>query len=784
MNITEFINDRRVYMDGAIGTELIKLGLDAANGDLQNLTAPDAVRGIAESYFDAGSDIVFTNTFGCNLIKHRCSDEELEKLIISAIKLTKSAVHGRKNKFVGYSAGPLPELMQPYGKLTFEEAYRHYKVQATAVNKCPTDFIALETFTDLWLLKAAFLAFKENCDLPVWCSMSFNDNGRSFSGASIETYAITMQGMGAQALGINCGFGPDKMLPLAKRLTAVAHVPVYIKPNAGLPHFVNGKTSYNIDAKMFAEYMVKIAETGVSMLGGCCGTDPDYIRATVKKTKNLPFRIYDNKTVAVCSQSDVLEIKTFIKVGERVNPTGKPRLKQALLDKDFDYVLSICNSQLEKGAKILDVNVGMSGVDEPALLPELIVKISSSVPCPLMIDTSNRTAMKNALRVIPGVPIINSVNGDDDCLDVILPLAKKYGAYMVAICLNSDGIPDTAEGRLAVARHILKKAAEYGIDKSRFLFDALTMAVSVNTENANITLQTLKALNSLGLNTVLGLSNVSFGLPAREIINGAFLKLAKENGLTSAIVNPSLSENDNEFAVKLLNGEDKDCGGFIAEYSGYVPPKTEAVNLSLSDCIISGLKDEGVKKAKSCVTAENFNDVINDDVIGALNEVGKRYEEGRSFLPQLIISADAAAAILDFIKTKFIPENAACGKTMLVATVKGDIHDIGKNIVKAVLSNYGYKIYDLGKDVATETVIENVKIRKPQIIGLSALMTTSLDSMRDTVAAIKNYDKNIVVMVGGAVVTEDFCKEIGADIYSSDAQDAVNKLSEYFNNHS
>lgn len=780
MNVSDFIKNRRVYMDGAIGTELMKLGLDAAHGDEVNLTAPDAVRNIAASYFDAGSDTVFTNTFGCNLLKRKCSVEELENLIVTAITVTKSAAIGRVNKFVGYSAGPLPELMQPYGKLTFEEAYEQYAVQARAVMKCPPDFVAMETFTDLWLLKAAILAFKENTNLPVWCSMSFNDNGRSFSGASVETYALTAQGLGAEALGINCGFGPDKMLPLAKRLTAVAHVPVYIKPNAGLPRFVGGKTSYDIDADKFADYMREIAETGVSMLGGCCGTDPEYIRKTIEKTKNVPYELFDNRPVAVCSSSDTVELAPFVTVGERVNPTGKPRLKQALLDKDFDYVLGLCNAQLDKGAKILDINVGMSGVDEPTLLPETVVKVSSAVSCPLMIDTSNRTAMKNALRVVPGIPVINSVNGDDECLDAVLPLAKKYGAYLVAICLDGNGIPATAEGRIAIAKHILAKAAEYGIDKSRFLFDALTMAVSVNIENANITINTLKALNSLGLNTVLGLSNVSFGLPAREIVNGAFLYLTKKEGLTSAIVNPALKENEDATAIAMLTGRDKDCAGFIAKYSDYVAPKTVATNLTLADCIIGGLKNDGVKIARATATAENFADIINGDVIGALNEVGKRYEEGRAFLPQLIIAAEAAGAILDYLKTAFIPEGEEVGKVMLIATVKGDIHDIGKNIVKAVLSNYGYKIYDLGRDVSTETVLENIKLRKPQIVGLSALMTTSLDSMRETTRAIKNYDENIVVMIGGAVVTEEFRQEIGADIYSADAQEAVKKLADYF----
>lgn len=780
MKLKGLVKNKRLYLDGAIGTELIRAGFGAASADTLNLTNPDVVKKIAESYFAAGSDVVFTNTFGCNALKYKSRSEDVEKMIAAGIVIAREASVGYANKYVGYSAGPLPELLQPYGKLSFTDAYELYKAQAVAVMKYRPDFVALETFTDVWLLKAALLAFKENTDLPVWCSMSFNDNGRSFSGASVETYALIAGGMGAEALGINCGFGPDKMLPLAKRLTAAANAPVYIKPNAGLPRFINGKTSYDIDAETFANYMAEIASLGIPMLGGCCGTTPEYIARTVEKTKDFPVKAFHNDVTAVCSATDVVEIKPFLTIGERVNPTGKPRLKQALSDKDFDYVLSLCNTQIECGADILDVNVGMSGVNENELLPETVLKISSAVNRPLMLDSSNREALKSALRIVPGVPIINSVNGDDDCLDEMLPVMKKFGACAVAICLDKTGIPPTAEGRVAVANKIISKAASFGIDKSRFLFDALTMAVSVNTENANITLSTLKMLNSLGLNTVLGLSNVSFGLPAREIVNASFLNTTKAAGLTAVIINPTVKAKPDEFADDMLCGKDENCARFISRYSNFTPAKPDVKNMTVFDCVVGGLKIEGLKCAEATATEINFMDIINNGVISALNEVGKRYETGKAFLPQLIISAEAASAVLDYLKTKFIPDGNADGKIMLIATVKGDIHDIGKNIVKAVLSNYGYKIYDLGRDVSTENVLENVKLRKPQIVALSALMTTSLNAMRDTVAAIKKYDDKIVVAVGGAVVTEEFRKEIGADVYSTDAQDAVVQLAKYF----
>lgn len=780
MNVTEFIKSHRVYLDGAIGTELIRAGFDASLADGLNLSNPQAVTRIANSYLDAGSNIVFTNSFGCNLLKHG-NAENLRKIIISAVENAKSAVRDRENAYVGYSAGPLSELMAPYGKLSFEEAYRQYKFQADILAECPPDFVVLETFTDVWLLKAALLAFKENTDLPVWCSMSFNDNGRTFGGSRVENFVLIAEGLGADVLGINCGFGPDKMLPLAKRLTECASVPVYVKPNAGLPVFKDGKTGYDVNAVEFADYMADIARLGVSILGGCCGTTPEYIEKTIAKTRDIPYKFFDNKLNAVCSAAETVEIKPFLKIGERVNPTGKPRLKQALLDKNFDYVLSMCADQLEKGADILDINVGMSGIDEAALLAEAVTAIQCSVNCPLMLDSGKYDAMAQALRVVNGVPVINSVNGDDDCLDALLPLAKKYGAYLVAICLDKNGIPDTAEGRVAIAHKILAKAEEYGIDRSRILFDGLTMAVSVDKHNPEITLKTVKALNSMSLNTVLGLSNVSFGLPAREVINGAFLTLAKEAGLTAAIINPDTKANENPAAITLLEGGDENCESYIGAFGGYTPPKPAAdFDATLYDCIIKGMKREGLALAKSLANAENYFTLINRDIIGALNEVGRRYEEGIAFLPQLIISAETAGAMLDYIKTQFIKEENDGGTVMLIATVKGDIHDIGKNIVKAVLSNYGYKIYDLGKDVSVETIIENLRLRKPEIVGLSALMTTSLDSMREAVKAVKEFDSNIAVMIGGAVVTEDFRREIGADIYSADAQEAVRKLDAYF----
>lgn len=779
MNIMDLIKQKRIYLDGAFGTELIRRGFDSSKGDDYNITNPSIIRDIAKDYLDAGSDVVFTGTFGCNALKHRCDDKTLQDLILEGIKVTKSAVAGRKNKFVGYSAGPLPEMLMPYGKLSYEEAYRQYAVQAEAAMRCPPDFVVLETFTDVWMLKAAILAFKENSDLPVWCSMSFNDNGRTFSGAPVESYAMIAQGLGAEVLGINCGFGPDKMYSVAKRLTAAAHVPVYVKPNAGMPVYKNGVTSYDIGSDEFARLMAKIADLGVSILGGCCGTTPEYIKKTIAATKNKPFKLFDNNPTAVCSGTEVVNIEPFIKVGERINPTGKPRLKQALKDKNLDYIVSIANSQLEKGADILDVNVGMAGIDESAVLPQAVTAVQFAVNCPLMIDSSNYLAMKAALRTVNGVPIINSVNGSDESMDSIFPLAKKYGAYMVALCLDDGGIPDTAEGRISIAKHILKRAEDYGIDKSRFLFDALTMAVGVNTENANITIQTVKALKDMSLNTVLGLSNISFGLPAREIINGAFLKMAKDSGLTSAIVNPSILENDNPHAVRLLTGKDANCESYIREFTDFTAAVVLSDTPTLFDCVVKGLKNEALEQAKTMATADNYFSIINDVVVEALNEVGRRYENGRAFLPQLIISADAAGAALDYIKNKFLSAGGENGPVMLLATVKGDIHDIGKNIVKAVISNYGYKIYDLGRDVDISVIMDNVISKKPKFVGLSALMTTSLCSMRKTVAAIKNYDKSIIVMVGGAVVTEEFKDEIGADIYGKDAQDTVRKLQKY-----
>ncbi len=775
-SISQRIRNGRFYLDGGMGSTLITMGYSTNGAEKLNLYSPDAIKRIYDGYFAAGSDIVYTNTFGANRLK--LPGENLEAIISAAVKIAReSAGEGR---YVGYSCGPLGELLQPFGSMSFEEAYNCFKEQAKIITSLDVDCVVLETITDLKELKAAILAFKENTDLPVWASMSFESNKRTYTGVSIGGFVLTAQGLGVDALGVNCGMGPDRMLENVRELTKYASVPVFVKPNAGMPYFKDGKTFYDVDADLFAEQMSKIADLGISMLGGCCGTTAEYIKKTKEATKNKPYIIFSNKTDAVCSASKVVSLDPTKVIGERINPTGKPRLKQALADNDFDYLVSLAVEQTEAGAQILDVNVGMAGIDEKACLVRAVDAVQAVSELPLCIDTSRKAALEEALRHAVGVVIINSVNGEEQSMADVFPLAKKYGAYVIGLCLDSDGVPETVEKRLEIANRILAGAERYGVERDKILIDALTMAISVNASNAAITAETVKHLTKMGVKTVLGLSNVSFGLPNRSVINGEFLRQMIDLKLTAAIINPSLKPSTNKYAQRALAGLDKDCAGYIANVGGIKIEETAAKEVQIFDAVLKGLKGETARLFKEKVNKDNYMSVIDADIIPALNELGRRYEEGKAFLPQLIAGAESAKVLLDEIKAAYMAESSSAKAVMLIATVKGDVHDIGKNIVKAVLSNYGYKIIDLGKDVGFEKIKENIDKYKPSIVGLSALMTTTLDNMADIVKKIKEYDKNIIVAVGGAVVTQSFADLIGADVYSKDAQEAVRKLEAVF----
>lgn len=776
----EFISRRircgRFYLDGGMGSTLISMGYSTNGAEKLNLSSPSAIKKIHDGYFAAGSDIVYTNTFGANRLK--LPGENLRQIITAAVKTAR--LSAGDDRYVGYSCGPLGELLEPFGSMTFDEAYDCFREQAEIVANLDVDCVVLETITDLKELKAAILAFREHTNLPVWASMSFESNKRTYTGVSIGGFVLTAQGLGVDALGVNCGMGPDMMYENALELTKYASVPVFVKPNAGMPYFKDGKTFYDVDADLFAEQMSKIADLGISMLGGCCGTTAEYIKKTKEATEGKPYRIFGNITDAVCSASKVVPLSPTLVIGERINPTGKPRLKQALTDGDFDYLVSLAVEQTEAGAQILDVNVGMGGIDEKECLVKAVDAVQAVSELPLCVDTSRKTALEEALRHAVGVVIINSVNGEEQSMADVFPLAKKYGAYVIGLCLDGDGVPETVEKRLEIARRILDGAEKYGVGRDKILIDALTMAVSVNDNNAAVTAETVRRLTEMGVKTVLGLSNVSFGLPNRNVINGEFLRQMIEMKLTAAIINPTLKPRADKYARKALAGQDKGCADYIANVGGIKTEETASKEVGVFDAVLKGLKGECGRLFKEKINKDNFMSVIDGDIIPALNELGRRYEEGKAFLPQLIAGAESAKVLLDEIKASYMTESSAAKAVMLIATVKGDVHDIGKNIVKAVLSNYGYKIIDLGKDVGFEKIKENIDKYKPSIVGLSALMTTTLDNMADIVKKIKAYDKNIVVAVGGAVVTQSFADSIGADVYSKDAQEAVRKLEAVF----
>ncbi|MDR3216413.1 MAG: homocysteine S-methyltransferase family protein [Clostridiaceae bacterium] len=767
-------DNKRLYFDGGFGSRVMAAGY--VPGPALNITAPDAVAAVHVSYLEAGADFVTANTFSCNRLK----SENFREEILAGVRIAKRCAARYDGTYTVYDCGPLGELLEPLGTMPFDKAYELFKEQAEAVRETKADIVLIETFTDLAELKAAVLAFKENTSLPIFCSMSFEENGRTFTGCSAAAFALTAEALGVNAVGINCGLGPDKLIFAVSEIKRHTTLPVFVQPNAGLPRYVGGKSVYDMDAESFSSYMGEIAAAGADILGGCCGTEAAHIKLTVQKTYDIPLKRTDKVDVAACSASRVQPLNATVTVGERVNPTGKPMLKRALTEGDYDYVLTMCFEQAAEGAQILDLNAGMPGIDEAAVLSDIIKNVQSVQDLPLQIDTTRAEALACALRVTAGVPIINSVNAEDASLNAVLPLAKKYGCPLICLPLDENGIPETAAGRMALVRKIAARAKKEGIPKEKLIVDGLVMAVSVNPDNPKITIDTVRAATRAGFRTALGLSNVSFGLPAREVLNAAFYEAAKKAGLTLAIINPKTKPFTVKAARDALTKKDEGFKEFLEQYAGENAKRVETAREdTLKGCIVKGLKNDALQLARNA-TADNYLEVINKEVVPALETVGVLYEQGKAFLPQLISSSEAAKAVLDYIKCEFMQNQADDGIPMLILTVKGDVHDIGKNIVKAVLGNYGFRITDLGKNVGTEEVMSAAESLKPRVIGLSALMTTTLDGMKETVEAIKAKYPETVVAVGGAVVTESFAKKIGADVYGKDAMDTVRKLTAIF----
>ena len=777
---SEFWKDGILILDGAMGTVLQQRGLPpGGKPDLLNFTKPDLLRSIYREYIEAGSQVINANTFGSNALKLASTGYSVDRVVSAAVAIAKEAAAGTDVK-VSLDLGPLGELLEPMGSLTFERAYELFREVAVAGERAGADLVSIETMTDLYETKAALLAVKENTQLPVFVTMSFEEDGRTFTGCTVASMARTLEGLGADAVGLNCSLGPDKLAPLLKELCRNTRLPVIAKPNAGLPDPVDGH--YGLGPGEFAAALLPCLEAGVTIFGGCCGTSPEYIRklrAALEGRMPAP-RVYEGCSF-VCTPAFPTKLSGVRVIGERVNPTGKKRFQQALLEDDLDYILDVAVQQEEAGADILDVNVGYPGVDEVSMFPRVVKKLQSAVSLPLMLDSSNPDALEAGLRVYNGKAAVNSVNGEREVLDRVLPIVKKYGASVVGLTLDKGGIPHTAEGRVAIAKRILDAALEYGIPGSDVWIDCLTLTVSAQQEQAGETLKAVRAVRGeLGLQTVLGVSNISFGLPNRPLITQNFLIQALSAGLTLPILNPNQKEMmDAVAAFRALSGEDQQCRAYVDRFAGApaapVPAAGAGQEMALEDAIVRGLRADAARLARLALESENELALVEKHLIPALDQVGDGYGAGKIFLPQLLSAAQAAQAVFEVIRANLAETGGSSVKKgqIVAATVQGDIHDIGKNIVKTVLENYGYDVIDLGRDVPPEAVVQAVRERGVRLVGLSALMTTTLPAMEETTRQLKALPEPPVVWVGGAVVTPEYARSIGADYYAKDAKQSV-----------
>ena len=804
MSILDYLGKEILYFDGAMGTRLQAAGLKPGElPEVWNITHGDVVAGIHASYVRAGANILKSNTFGGNTLKMQDSGYSVEEVVLAAFENARRAFAlvpemPEEKKFTALDLGPTGKLLAPYGDLQFEEAVSLYAEIVRAGMKAGADLILVETMSDTYEAKAAILAAKENSSLPVFVTFTFDREGKLLNGADVETAVLMADGLGVDAVGFNCGLGPDlvaKLLPRARRVTGL---PIIANPNAGLPTEQNGKTVFTTGPEEFADYMLDVYREGGSVLGGCCGTDPGYIRLLAERTKGLkPVAL--NETDATCNAEKWNSVtavtgygapvyfgKEPVLIGERINPTGKPVLKEALRNGDMDYICRLGLEQLENGAHVLDVNTGLPGLNETETLSKAVTSLQAITPVPLEIDTSNYEAMERALRVYNGKPLLNSVNGKPESMEKVFPLAKKYGAAVVGLCLDETGIPDTAEGRLAIADKIIQTAAEYGIKAKDIIIDPLALTVSTDSRNPAIDLAVIKALKSKGIHTVMGVSNISFGLPNRDAVNSAFFAMSLAAGLSSAIMNPQSERMMEAYhAYCALSGVDEGCKEFVTRYANAPKAKTTAAvsEYTLYDAIVKGLTEQSGSAAKKLLEENKTPlEIINGFIIPALNTVGEGFGKKTLFLPQLLMAADAAKATFDELKKQMrngTQNSETQGDTIVLAVVKGDIHDIGKNIVKVLWENYGYHVVDLGKDVPAETVVEAVEKHQARLVGLTALMTTTVAAMEDTISALRRKT-DTKILVGGAVMTKEYAGTIGADGYAPDAVAAVDYANRIF----
>ena len=793
MTFSEFLKDNIVYLDGGMGTLLQAKGLKPGDApERWNISHPDVICGIHRDYFDAGSNIVCTNTFGANTLKY--SKDELEKIIRAAVKNAADAraqSSSAGEKFIALDIGPSGKLLKPLGDLDFEDAVGVFAETVRIGTSCGVDLILIETMNDSYETKAALLAAKENSDLPVIVCNAYGEDGKLMTGASPAAMAAMLEGMGAAALGANCSLGPRQLRGVAIELLQNASVPVILKPNAGLPRSVDGKTVFDVTAEDFSDEVCELVKKGVRVVGGCCGTTPAYIKALTDKTRGMtPVPVRDKNLTVVSSYTHAVKLgKAPILIGERINPTGKKRFKQALLENDMDHILAEGVKQQEKGVHILDVNVGLPGIDELDVLKNAVCELQAVIDLPLQIDTSDIRAMEAALRRYNGKAMINSVNGKEESMEAVFPLVKKYGGVVVALTLDENGIPATADGRVEIAEKILRRAAAYGIGKNDIVFDTLTMTVSADNTAALTTLEALRRIkNGLGCHTSLGVSNVSFGLPCRDAVNSVFFAMALENGLSAAIMNPySADMMKTYYTYNALSGLDENCAAYIGASDSFaaVPsPGTAApaaaartaedFSSELQRAVVKGLRDRAADITRELLVSIPPLDIVNNEIIPALNIAGTGFENKTVYLPQLLMSAEAAKSAFEVIKTHMSGSGKTAGKgVFVIATVHGDIHDIGKNIVKLLLENYGFDVVDLGKDVPPETVAEAVVRLHAPLAGLSALMTTTVPAMEETIKLLREKAPWCRTVGGGAVLTQEYADKIGADKYAKDAMETV-----------
>lgn len=784
--LLERLGKELLYFDGGMGTLLQSKGLKPGElPEVWNLEHTEEIVDIHRQYYEAGSDIVLTNTFGANALKFHDSKYALKDIVTAAVANVKKAaslgVHDGREVYTALDIGPTGKLLKPMGDLAFEDAYEAFKEVVKYGEDAGVDLIHIETMSDTYEVKAAVLAAKENTDLPVFATMIFDEKGKLLTGGDVPSVVAMLEGLRVDALGINCGMGPEQMLPILSEIMEYTSIPVIVKPNAGLPKQRDGEVYYDVVPRQFAQTMQKVLQLGASVIGGCCGTTPEHIRVMIQgvQSRQLQRPVPTDKTIVSSYGKAVLLGQKPMIIGERINPTGKKKFKQALKEHDMDYILKEGITQQDRGAHILDVNVGLPDIDEVAMMKEVITELQSVTSLPLQIDTVDIKAMEAAMRIYNGKPMVNSVNGKQESMDQVFPLIQKYGGVVIGLTIDEEGIPKTAEGRIKIAGKIIKEAEKYGIQKKDIVIDVLAMTISSEPDGAKVTLEALKGVReAYGVCTVLGVSNISFGLPYRPAINSNFYTMAMQNGLSAGIINPSSEDMMRSYySFCALMNYDENCEEYIQKYGNQQISTTPIISseLTLKSAIEKGLKEEAHHATRELLKSQEPLEIINQHLIPALDVVGKGFEKGTIFLPQLLMSADAAKIAFAVLKDVLAQNGGDVQKKdkVILATVKGDIHDIGKNIVKVLLENYSFDVIDLGKDVPPETIVDCAIREDVKLIGLSALMTTTVVSMEDTIKLLHQKKPECKVMVGGAVLNQDYADMIGADFYGKDAMQSV-----------